>query len=82
MASTDKVTKIQELINTITEKPIESLISNPNWGSINFQAANSDLELLFNLCKLLKILPVDIVPEPVADTFVSSLNQAMTTISS
>jgi len=82
MASTDKVIKIQELINTITEKPIESLISNPNWGSINFQAANSDLELLFNLCKHLKILPVDIVPEPVADTFVSSLNQAMTTISS
>lgn len=80
MATTEKVTKIQELLTSITSTPIEGLISNLNWGSINFQAAQPDLEMLFNLCNHLKVLPVSMIPESVADTFVASLNQAMTTI--
>lgn len=82
MASIEKTAKVQELLASITATPIDGLISNLNWGSINFQAARPDLELLFNLCNHLKVLPVEIVPEAVADGFVASLNQAMTTIAS
>lgn len=80
MAATEKTTKIQQLLASITNKNIDELVTNTNWGSINFQIAKPDLELLFNLCNHLKVLPVAMLPESVADAFVSSLNQAMTTI--
>lgn len=82
MASTERVQKIQSLLEMVTTIPIDGLISNPDWGTINFQVAKSELELLFNLCNHLKVLPVEIVPEAVADTFVTSLNQAAATIHS
>lgn len=82
MASVEKAAKVQAILSSVTATPVEELISNPNWGSINFQAAKPDLELLFNLCNHLKVLPVEIVPEAIADSFVASINQAMTTIAS
>ena len=82
MASKEMVAKVQDLLEVITATPIDRLISNLDWGSINFQAAKPDLELLFNLCSHLKALPIEIVPDGVADNFATSLNQAMTTIAS
>ena len=76
MSTLEQVGKIIELTDRITATPIDKLVSNSNWGSINFEAARESLNLLFGLCSHLKVLPLDIIPNPVADTFVASLTQA------
>ena len=39
-------------------------------------AAKSDLDMLFGLCGHIRVLPIDILPNSVADTFTGSLTQA------
>ena len=76
MATAEQVQKIRELIGTMTVTPIDELISNPRWGSISFESARRDLELLFALGGHLRELPVEIVPDGIANQFVQHLTQA------
>lgn len=80
MAAKEKVTNILALLDGVISRPIEQLISNPDWGKINFEAARPDLNLLFGLCNHLKVLPIDLVPDPVADAFIASITQVGATI--
>ncbi|MGV8990925.1 MAG: hypothetical protein ACOH1Q_05925 [Thiobacillus sp.] len=80
MATDDKVAQILSLLDGVTSRPIDQLVSNPDWGKINFEGARSDLELLFDLCKHLKLLPIKILPDPIADAFIASITQVGTTI--
>ncbi|WOB10752.1 hypothetical protein [Piscinibacter gummiphilus] len=74
MASAAQVKQITELAGVITDTPIRDLVSQPaKWGSINFEGATTDLELIFGLCKHLKELPIEILPPPVADSFTQVL---------
>lgn len=76
MARQEQVDNIIALANGLTSVPIEKLVSNPGWGTINFEPARGDLELLFGLCGHIKVLPISILPDSVADTFAASITQA------
>jgi len=80
MLTQEKVEQIIALANGLTTVPIDKLVSNPNWGTINFEAARGDLELLFGLCGHIKVLPISILPNPVADAFIASITQAGTAV--
>lgn len=80
MATEEQVTNILALSNSVTSHPIDDLVSNPDWGRINFEAARKDLNLVFDLCNHLKVLPLNILPEPIAASFSQSIAQAGLTI--
>lgn len=69
MATKELVEKVRGIINATLATPIEKLASNPGWGSINFQDALAPLELTFSLATHLKDLPLEIVPDPIAEQF-------------
>lgn len=67
MASSEQVTKLLDLFQEITELEISELIDNKDWGSINFETAKPDLERLYILCNHFKVLPIDQLPEDIAN---------------
>ncbi|MDN3617530.1 hypothetical protein ACFFUS_12070 [Vibrio gallaecicus] len=71
MASTEQVKNLLSLMDEITEIDIADLIYDSNWGSINFENAESDLERLYALCNHFKVLPLEQLPDDVADQIVS-----------
>ncbi|QXW30324.1 hypothetical protein KXJ75_03835 [Aeromonas sanarellii] len=83
MATKDQVEKLLSLLNKITELEISELIYDKNWGSINFEAAESDLNRLYALCNHFKVLPIDQLPSDIADqiyTEATPINQTVTNI--
>jgi len=82
MLTTEKKQQILDFAAGIVAEPINKLVSNPNWGTINFEAARGDLELLFSLCSHIKQLPIEILPDATANTFITSLTQAGKTVES
>lgn len=83
MATQEQVQIIRALTDELNVTPIDSLISNQQkWGSINFEAARRDLELMFGLSGHLKELPLEILPDGVANTFAQFLTQANSAVQS
>lgn len=81
MATSDQVQKIRSIADTLTKIPIDTLVSNQQkWGSISFENARRDLELMYGLANHLKDLPIDIVPDGIATSFFNLLNQANTAV--
>jgi len=76
MASKETVGKLLQLAEEITRSPIDQLVVNKDkWGSINFETARKDLELIHSLCNHFKQLPLEWLPESTGTTFVSSFDQ-------
>ena len=67
MTTAEQVKKLQDLFGKITEHDIGDLIYDKNWGSINFESANADLERLYALCNHFKVLPLEQLPSDIAD---------------
>ena len=63
MANEAQLTKISELAPQIVDTPIDSLVTDPRWGTISFEMARQDLEVIFDMVRELQRLPVGIVPE-------------------
>lgn len=80
MLSQEKVDQIISFTNGLTSVPINKLVSNPGWGTINFESARVDLDLLFGLCAHIKELPISLIPNTVGDQFISSITQAGKTV--
>ena len=76
MLSQEKVAQIIALADGLTFVAIDKLISNPDWGTINFESARGDLDLLFGLCSHIKELPISLIPNTVGDQFIASITQA------
>ncbi|MFZ1545978.1 MAG: hypothetical protein WAT12_02605, partial [Candidatus Nitrotoga sp.] len=76
MLSQEKVAQIIALADGLTFVAIDKLISNPGWGTINFESARGDLDLLFGLCSHIKELPISLIPNTVGDQFIASITQA------
>ncbi len=66
MATDKQVQNLLSLIGSCTEVEIIELISDKDWGSINFEKAKPDLEKLYAMCGHLKVLPLDQLPDDVA----------------
>jgi hypothetical protein len=81
MATPELVQKIRSVIDTLTKTPIDALVSNQQkWGSISFESARRDLDLMFRLGHHLNDLPIDIVPDGIATNFLQLLTQANTAV--
>lgn len=76
VATKESVQRILDSIEKITHVPIEKLIENRDWGTLNFEGARRDLETIFSLCAHLAALPLDILPDEVAETFFHHLTAA------
>lgn len=67
MATKEQVDKLLLLFGEISETEISNLIYDKNWGSINFESATADLERLYNLCNHFNVLPIEQLPDDIAD---------------
>jgi hypothetical protein len=76
MATMDQISVVKELVPKITSTPVDELVKDPRWGSINFDAAKADLATIFSLALEIGRLPVEIVPEAPFESIVSSLRGA------
>lgn len=70
MASDAYIKQLMNMIDACIEKPIDELVSNPNWGTINFEEARPDLEKFFSILNHLKLLPVDLLPDQAISTII------------
>lgn len=70
MASEAQIQQLMNMIDSCIEVPVDNLISNPDWGSINFEEARPDLEKFVSMLTHLKMLPVDQLPDAAIVTIV------------
>ena len=63
MAKADSVKQMMALCEECTSTPIDQLVTNLAWGSINFEGARADLERMFAIFSHFKLLPIDLLPE-------------------
>jgi len=80
LASEEQVGKVLTLFGKMTEVEISDLISNKDWGSINFESATPDLERLFALCNHFKVLPIDQLPADIANQIVTEATPISQTV--
>lgn len=73
MQKSEALQRIDLELSRATSESAEKLISKPEWGSVNFEAARKNLELIFSLCTTLAGLPLEILPDPVAENFKNNL---------
>ena len=50
-----------EMANNYTDTPIDKLIRNKNWGSLNFEDAKDDLEKAYSILNHFKVLPIELL---------------------
>ena len=80
MASEEQVKNLHTIFQEISDTEIQNLISNEKWGSINFEAAKPDLERLYSLCNHFKTLPINQLPENIAEQIFKAANPIKNTI--
>jgi hypothetical protein len=76
MASQVKVDELRKAASEITSQPIDELVANRDWGTINFEAARKSLTLLFGLCAQIQQLPIELMPDGPMSNLSSALDQA------
>jgi len=77
MATPDQVQKFRSVVDTLTKTPVDALVSNQQkWGAISFESARRDLDVTFGLGRHIKELPMDLVPDGLADDFLRFFNLA------
>ena len=72
MAQNEQVERLQQLCRDCMDKPVDELVTNSDWGIINFEAARPKLELAFQLFSDLLQLPVKILPDNVIANIIDS----------
>lgn len=73
MATDAQLAKLSELAPQILDTPIDSLVTDPRWGTISFEMARQDLEVIFDMVRELQRLPVRIVPDGGFDPILNAL---------
>jgi len=63
MANEANLSKLKNMIDGCVEKSIDELVTNTNWGTINFEEARPDLEKAFSILNHLKLLPLEVLPD-------------------
>jgi hypothetical protein len=68
VANAIQVTRIRAASEEIQAVPIEQLVANAaKWGVYTFDKAKGDLELIFSLSTHLRTLPIEIIPDHLAE---------------
>lgn len=73
MAQNEQVDRLHQICRDCMSKSVDELVTNPDWGIINFEAARIKLELAFRLFNDLIRLPVGILPEGSINNIVNSI---------
>ncbi|MFH1952818.1 MAG: hypothetical protein ABIL06_14505, partial [Pseudomonadota bacterium] len=76
MATKDQLNQLTKLIKPMLELEKKSLVVRPEWGAITFKNAEQDLQRIFSLLNYLDVLPLEYLPENVANNIISQLNQS------
>jgi hypothetical protein len=76
MATEQVVKLVRDVVAAITTDPIDSLVTNKDWGKINFEGARKHLDLIFSIATPLTTLPLDRLP----DADINALRDALTPI--
>ncbi len=63
MAGNEQGKRIQQLCDDITRDPVASLVTNLDWGRLNFEQARADLEQIFAIATQIRNLPIEAMPE-------------------
>lgn len=77
MASEETVNRIRDQAVKATSVPIDSLVRNPAWGSIDFESARPDLAIVFSLAGHLRDLPIELVVESHANAILQSIGHVV-----
>jgi len=80
MASETYIKQLKNVIDACIEKPIDDLVSSPNWGTINFEEAKPELEKFFSILNHLKMLPVDLLPDQAIITIIEQCKPVYTIV--
>lgn len=82
MATQSLVDQMIKLCEDVTTSSIDEIVTNQNWGEINFEESKPDLERVFAIFNNLKILPVEMLPDDVLQEIVSHGTPVLTTVNS
>ena len=77
MAQNEQVERLHQICQDCTSKPVRELIANPDWGTINFEAARPKLELAFRLFGDLLQFPVDLLPDHIIASIINNAEQVL-----
>jgi hypothetical protein len=80
MAVPNIKTQILSFIDNCTSTPIENLIINPNWGTINFEQVKPEIEKLYSMLNHLKLLPLELLPNDIATNIYNQGTPVLQTI--
>jgi len=71
-----------ELADKYTATPINELIKNKNWGSINFADAQDDLEKAYSILNHFKVLPIELLDNAVTQSIINRIQPVGNSIDS
>ena len=80
MITKEFVELLREISKDCIKTPIDELISNPDWGNVNFEDVKTDLERAFDIFNDLLILPINILPDSVINTMMRDAGTLRDTI--
>jgi hypothetical protein len=75
MATDEKVKALTAEINNLLSFRDQPLVTRPEWGAINFMAAEKDMQRIFSIVSMLEALPLDNLADNVADRLRESLTR-------
>lgn len=65
MADQQSVDQLQQIVTECIDTPIDKLVSKPEWGEINFDAARPDIEQVLRILTPFRELPIEGLPQNV-----------------
>lgn len=75
MASKEVAATITASIDTLLSLRDENLISRRKWGELNFETIEPDFKQVFSLLEQIKLFPIELLPDPVANQLQQQLGQ-------
>lgn len=75
MATDDKIKTLTTEINNMLAFRDQPLITRPEWGAINFMAAEKDIQRIFSIVQMLEALPLENLADNVTDKVRESLTR-------
>lgn len=81
LASDEQLALFQTLVHETTGFNATDLLSNSEWGALNFERARRDVETVYEFAELLRELPLDLLPTDVLDQIHRTFDGIMTVFS-
>ena len=80
MANETQVKQLLELAEDCTKTPINQLITNADWGTINFEGSRAELDRTFDMLNQFKLLPARLLPDNIIQQIISTLQPLKATL--